>query len=583
MVAVCGLLLALGSGAMPGQAAGHPASAGEPDRLFRSGSASFAAGDLHAAHKAFARLVKLLPQAGVAHSAYGAVLLAEGDTNLAVTELREAQRLDPMDAPAAVNLGVALRRAGDNTGAVSAFRSAGGVPLQPDEAVAYGSALASTGDLPRAEAVLEGALPGATGVTQRAALLDALGAVLAQQSKLPEAQQRFQQALAADAGFAPAHAHLGSALLLSGDAAGGFRELQQAEQLGDHSTVTLVQLARAELANGRDHEAEAVARRALAAAPDDVDAQYELALALQSLGDSPAALPLFTGVALKRTGDAEVLTNYGLALVQTGKAKEALQVYDRALAAGGAVPVLRENMGAAYIQQNDIDHAMEQFRAGLQADPENIQLHYDLGLAYKLKDDVPAATRELQHAQQLDPDLPDAAYTLGVLEMQQGHFDQAATQLERVVRLQPENGDAFSLLGSVYQQSHHPEQATAALRRAIALLPAQPSSHVMLASVLAEAGDRQGAAAERKVAADLSRAAVSHQRAQFALESGRKLLEQGKLDGALTQARVAVEAEPNSAASHLLLAEVLQRAGKVVEAGVERDTAASISAKLSPQ
>ncbi len=549
-------------------------TAAEADALFRAGSAAYEAGDLRAADSAFATLVRLLPHTGSAHAAYGAVLLAEGQAKRAATELREAQRLDPKDVRAGLNLGMALRALGDDTGAVAAFRSAGAITLQPEEALAYGISLAATGDLHTAERTLKAALPHASDPLQRARLLDAMGAILAQEEQLAQAELHFRQAVAAQPQLASAHAHLGSALLLSGHGAEALQELRTAQQLGDTSTQTLVQLARAELANGLDADAQAAARAALATSPEDAEAKYTLALALQNSGDSATALPLFKAAAAIHPDNPEVLTNYGLALVQTGHAREAMPVYQNALEKGGPVPTLRENMGAAYIQQNDIDHAIEQFHVGLQADPDNVQLHYNLGLAYKLKDDVPAATRELLHAEQLDPGLPDAPYTLGVLEMQQGHFDQAAAQLETAVALQPANGEAWSLLGSVYQQTHTLDKAAIALRHAVELLPAQPSPHVTLAAVLAESGDRQGAAAERGLAADLSRAGVSRQRARFAMDSARKLMEEGKVADALTQARTALEAEPDAPEAHLLMADILDRSGKPGEAAAERGKAA---------
>jgi protein O-GlcNAc transferase len=116
----------------------------------------------------------------------------------------------------------------------------------------------------------------------------------------------------------------------------------------------------------------------------------------------------------------------------------------------------------------------------------------------------------------------------------------------------------------------------------LSLAPNQPSSHVTLAAVLSEQGDRPAAAAERKIAADLSRAAVSHQRAQFALDSGRALLKQGKVQDALTQLQTAVEAEPTLAAAHLALAEALQRAGQTVPASLERDRAAALASPHTP-
>src|SRR5206468_1992181 len=122
---------------------------------------------------------------------------------------------------------------------------------------------------------------------------------------------------------------------------------------------------------------------------------------------------------------------------------------------------------------------------------------------------------EFEQAARLDPSLPDPPYTLGVLSMHLGRFPEAQMQLERATTLRPDHGDAWALLGNVYKQNEQPEKAIAALRRAIELMPNQPSPHITLASILVRKGDMAAAASERRIAADLSRVAVSRQRANF--------------------------------------------------------------------
>jgi protein O-GlcNAc transferase len=170
----------------------------------------------------------------------------------------------------------------------------------------------------------------------------------------------------------------------------------------------------------------------------------------------------------------------------------------------------------------------------------------------------------------LDPQLPDPHYTLGVIEMQLGDFTQAKAQLEQAVGLQPANGEAWSLLGSVDKQAGDAAQAEEALRRAILLLPEQPSPHITLASILAERGEKENAAAERKIAAQLSRVVVGKQRAQFALDSGRALLARGQVNEAIVQLQTAVTAQPELLDAHVALADALSRAGRDSEALSER-------------
>jgi protein O-GlcNAc transferase len=533
------------------------------DQLFRSGSAAFAAGNLSAAHADFASLVRLMPRIAAAHTAYGAVLLAEGQLPAAVTELEAARRLDPNDIRAAINLGVAYRRLDQNEKSVQAFSSVANRPdaeLSATEAVLYAGALAATRDAARAQTVIEEALKRDP---NSAPLQDALGALLAQGGSYPAAQEAFERAISLDANLASAHTHLGSVLLILNQPQPAMTEFRTAEHLGDTSPTLLLGLGKALTAVGQDAEAVTELRKAVAASPSAADAKYALALALQDAGDPKAALPMFRDVLAQQPQDTAVLTNYGLALMQTGDAKGALQLYQRAYAAGDASATLREDMGGAYLQQNDIDHAIEQFRAGLAVAPENVQLHYNLGLAYKLKDDLPASVKELKLAEELDPQLPDPHYTLGVIEMQQGD-------------LQPENGDAWSVLGSVDKEAGDPAKAEEALRRAIALLPEQPSPHITLASILAERGEKENAAAERKIAAQLSREAGGKQRAQFALDSGRALLARGQVNEAIVQLQTAVTAEPELLDAHLALADAFSRAGRNPEALGERQKAATL-------
>jgi Flp pilus assembly protein TadD len=184
-------------------------------------------------------------------------------------------------------------------------------------------------------------------------------------------------------------------------------------------------------------------------------------------------------------------------------------------------------------------------------------------------------------AEKLAPQLPDPPYTLGVLYMQLGKFADSQTELERATSLRGDNGDAWALLGNIYKQSDQPQKAVDALHRAIQLMPNQPSPHITLASILSEQGDHAGAVAERKKAAELSRAAVSRQRANFALDSGRALLSRGQVADAIVQLEAAVNADPTYAEAHLALANALTQQGRSADAALERQKAQQLPASAA--
>jgi tetratricopeptide (TPR) repeat protein len=618
-----------------------------PGDLYRAGYQAYSRGDLAAAHASFARLVLLAPGVAVGHSAFGMVLLAEGQASEALKQLELARQLDPRTPSTAIAIARAWLALGENGKAATAFLEgvAGGAVLSADESLDYAQALTASGQVEEALRTLKTALetprdPAFT-AAETARLEDACGILLAQRGNFADALALFTAATAADPELASAQAHLGSAELATHQPDAAVEALRRAAALDPGQPAYLIELGRALTASGQYAEAVTVLRRAvgqadppaasdakgqasepatgraagpavvgrtattpptnagapappsnrrkpdtrgpLADSPLGQQARYALALALQASGQLPEALQLFAEYVLIQPGDSQALTNYALALVQTGDARQALDLYRKALEKGPDNATLREDYGVAYLQQSDLDHAIEQFRAGLRLEPENPHLVYDLGLAYKLKDDLARAIPQFEQAEALDATLPDPHYTLGVIHMQQGEFAAAAAEMEKTVALQPGNAAAWSVLGNVYKENADPAKATAALRRAIELDPSQPSTHITLAAILAEAGDKSGAAAERKQAAELSRAAVSRQRASFTLKSGRALLAEGKLNEAEAQLRTSIAADPKDPAPHLALAEALAREGQAADAALEREHAAELTRTAANQ
>ncbi len=450
----------------------------------------------------------------------------------------------------------------------------GAPPLSDKDALTFATDLARLGQTQAAEDQLQSAL---TRSPNSAPLNDAQGTLLAQSGKLEAALDYFQRAVYIAPTFGLAQYHLGTALLALHHAPDAITPLRSAEAAIPNSFDVELQLGSALSATGQDEEALQHLHRSaeLRIASTSPDALYALAMALQASGDAKGSLPLFEAATTSPNASANAsgsaaLTNYALAHVQTGDAIGALPLYARALALGPDTASLREDYGVAYLQQSDLDHALEQFHAGLALEPENAHLHYDLGLALKLKDNLTAAVPEFEKAAALDPQLPDPAYTLGVIYMQEGRYPEAIADLKRAAELQPKNGDAWALLGSVLKDSGDAAGALDALQHAIALEPDQPSLHIQVATLDIQAGKREEAAAERKIAAALSRAANNRQRASFALKSGRVLLDQNKLADAILQLHNAVEADPSSAEAHRLLAQAYTRQGKTEEAAAEQ-------------
>ncbi|HEV2576949.1 MAG TPA: tetratricopeptide repeat protein [Acidobacteriaceae bacterium] len=547
-------------------------------------------GDLVAARRDLERVVRLAPQIAPGHSALGSVLLSLNQPSEAELELRTALRLAPGDVPTQISLARCDSALGRHAEAVILFREATSksqdVVLSEAEVLAFAVSLSATGDNAAAMQLLTSAEPS---FQNSAPIADAIGVLLAGQGQSSAALHYFDRALELDPNSNRALYHRAAALLETGQALESVTSAQELEARTNPPSFDVeLLLGRALSATHDDSHALTHLRRAVGMHPElhSSGAQYALALALQASGDSAGALPWFArvvndGSALPAEGNSPLI-NYALARVQTGDATGALLLYARALEEGRDSATLREDYGAAYLQANKVDEALKQFTAGIRLEPNSALLHYDLGLAFKLQDNLTEAVPEFEKAAALDQSLPDPPYTLAIIYMQQGRFADAASSLRDVLRLQPENGEAWALLGSVLKDSEHMDEAAEALQHAIALEPDQPSLHIQLAAIETTKGNKERAAAERKIAADLSRAANEHQRANFALRSGRALLAQGQLDMAVLQLKTAANAEPALAEPHLLLAEAYTKQGKTAAAALERKEAAKRTNSVTP-
>lgn len=553
------------------------------EAAFRDGLAASERNDLRSARFNFEKAVRLAPNVAAGHAALGSVLLSLGDLSEAVRELEIANRSDHSDQSTLLNLILAYSYSHEYAKSIAAYtelkaQSEQNTALPADVGIAVATAFAGTAEAPSAQAVLQQAV---AAEPDNPRLHDALGTILAQQQDFAGAATHFHQAIALDQSLAAAHYHLGAVESATGNPSEAVAEFTLAHNLEPDNLAYALDLAHAQVANNQEADAIALLRAVLAKLPPSagsqaVEVKYRLALALQSSGNAKEALPLFTEVIATRPADAEALTNAALARVQIGDAKGGILLYLRALKLTPNNPTLREDLGVAYLQQADLDHALEQFRAGLLLDDQSPQLHYDLALALKLKDDLAAAIPEFERAAALDPQLADPPFTLGIIYMQQGNFQKSAASFEAALALNPANGEAWATLGSVYQQMQQPDKAIPALRRAIELMPAQPSPHITLAAILAAQGHKDEATAERKIGANLSRAATNRQKANFGLDSGKLLMQRGQTADALVQFQSAVEADPNYAPPHLALAEALDRSGRKAEAAEERRKAAAL-------
>ena len=122
-------------------------------------------------------------------------------------------------------------------------------------------------------------------------------------------------------------------------------------------------------------------------------------------------------------------------------------------------------------------------------------------------------------------------------------------------------------------------EATETLQAAIRLQPGFAGAHTTLAAVLRQQGNEQAAAEENRLANHIRETQMGLQAAQFATNSGIKLLNAGDLGGAISQFEQAIKNDPDYLPAHQQLALAFLRSGDLKRAGEERAIAEKLSSK----
>lgn len=557
-----------------------PAALRQADAEYRAGLAALNSGDLKLAQAKFEAVVRLEPQLEQGHSALGAVLVREGQWQAGIRELEKALAIKPGDEEAQLNLAMSYAETGAHARAIPLFAKAEagarahGSTLPGQVLVLYAESLAAMGHTDGAIAQMKAA----ASRSGSAQIHDELGSLYAQKRDWAQAEAEFGQALKLDPNMAMAHLHLGYVFQAEqkGDpAAEWMRAYSLAPQNGEIAALAGKALADAE----QDEQAAPVLEQALRLEPHSMTAAYALGVVYQRNNRVADAAELFKRVVEAEPKNVAALVNFGLALGQLHRGQDGIPYLQRAVALDPSNLTAHQDLAAAYLQVDQVANGIQELKTAIALAPNLPKTHYDLGVAYKLQDDAADAIPQLETAEKLDPSGYEAPYVLGLLYDQVARYAEAAQQLEKSLKLHSQNGDGWSTLGSVYLKLGKLPEAAAALRNAIQQLPGHADPHLLLANVLIKQGQVTEAAQERKVAAQLMRAHMDRQRAEVATNSGKSLLEAGKVDEAVVEFQNAIGFDPTYAEAHLGLADAFVKQGKMEQAIVERAKAKALAAE----
>ena len=320
---------------------------------------------------------------------------------------------------------------------------------------------------------------------------------------------------------------------------------------------------------------EAMMRHRVRSDPADYIARYNLASALQILGNLDESSDEYRRVLRLRPNDPAARNSLGSVLQLQGKTAEAVQQYREVLKIAPNYSDAEYNLGRALLAQGKLADAIASFGLVLRAHPENADAHHSLGLVFQLQGQIEEAIQEYREVLRLQPGHTDAQYNLGRALLAQGKIDLAVASFDAVLRAHPQDSAAHHNLGLAFAEQGDLLRAQRELEQAARFKPDDADSHNDLGMILARQGKRAAAAVEFQ---ETLRLVPNDADAHHSL--GKLFAEQGDLGAAVTELEESLRLRPQSGDVQNDLGIVLARQGNLAQAKAHFEEALRIDPAL---
>jgi tetratricopeptide (TPR) repeat protein len=519
----------------------------------------------------------------------GAELLRQGRIPEAEKRAINSLTLDPANPEIYALLGVICDQSGRGEEAVQHFQKA--VELEPNSASARNN----------------------------------LGSSYFRQGKADFARGQFERSLAIEPGNFTANYNMGLLSLAAGDAGRAAVFLEKARQVAPKDQGTLLNLARAYFALGRNeeglgavhrvaqsHPADANARflagtllleqqlfreaaeqldAAAKLAPQNTDILLALATAQKHAGDGDAALisirrfldslawnpqdkaktAAYLQVASRLLRDippqgpsaARAVIMQSQVLYVQGQYGEAVKLLQSGVAPGAQTADYHNVMGMSLAGLNQLPAAAQSVIRAIEMEPERGEFYFNLASLYQRANDNPSAISTLEKGLARDPRSVLMHFALGLSNFNLGKYQAALTSFQTALKIQPDFERAQFFVGRTLARSGRPLDAVAAYQKTVALRPEYAPAHLQLALVLQQLGRTPEA---RSSFQDVIR--LDPQSAEAHYHYGKILAAEGRTAEGVAELEEAVRLQPGYDDANFQLARLYLKQGKKEQADV---------------
>jgi tetratricopeptide (TPR) repeat protein len=293
---------------------------------------------------------------------------------------------------------------------------------------------------------------------------------------------------------------------------------------------------------GKNAEAEVAWRAFLASQLSNPEAYAHLGFLEARQQHYAKAVPLYRKALALNPAMPGLRLNLGLALFKAGELKQAIQIFEPLRKSeppsSAEAQRLTTLIGLAHYGLEEYAAAVPYLKEAIASDPQNLPFRLVLahsclaskqfqcvldvyheiltlnaesaeadmlaGEALDEMNDHAGATQQFRAAVKANPKEPNVHFGLGYLLWTQGQYQDAAQEFQAELANVPTNVEAMAYLADANLKMNHPEVALPLIEKTIRIDPGMELAHLDLGILYANAGRRDNALRELKVAAKLT-------------------------------------------------------------------------------
>ena len=206
--------------------------------------------------------------------------------------------------------------------------------------------------------------------------------------------------------------------------------------------------------------------------PDFVEVYNNRGVAYHGKGDFDCAIEDYNRAIDLKPNNAEAYYNCGIAYGEKRNYDRAISEYTKAIALNPDYVEAYSNRGNTYREKGDFDRAIQDYTKAINLNPDSAEAYSNRGNTYREKGDFDRAIQDYNTAIELKPDAADTYHNRGAAYgTYKGKFDRAIQDYNTVIELKPDAADTYHNRGAAYGNTGDFDRAIGDYTKAIQLNP----------------------------------------------------------------------------------------------------------------